>query len=185
MTAPRDLAAHLAPGESLLWQGRPDPAAPGPGAPGCLRWVGIGLLAPFAFLLYVVVANWTGTADVRGIIFTMLGVNLFAAGMLIWGLPLLAGKGYRATRYGVIPGHGVILQGVGVTELHRWPLVRGFTPREEPLGERHRRVVFGQASRMMDVGKAKVPVTTDLAFEGLTEAEAEAALAALHEAWPR
>lgn len=180
----RDLTARLAPGETLLWQGRPDPAAPGPGAPGCLRWAGLGLLLPLAFLLYMAATSWAELAEVRGLFLAMLGVNLFAVAMLVWGIPLLAGKGYRNTSYGVIPGHGLILQGLGRTELHRWPLAAGFAPRIEPHGPRHRRVVFGQVTRRMDVGASKVPVTTDLAFEGLTEAEAAAALAALRQAWP-
>lgn len=180
---PRDLSVRLKPGETLLWRGRPDPSAPGPGSPGCLRWVGVGLLVPFAFMAWMVTANWSDTAEVRGLVFAMLGVNLFAAGMLILGIPWLASRGYRNSRYGVIRGHGLILQGVGVTELHRWPLARGFTPHIEPRGPRHHRVVFGQVTRRMDAGEAHVPVTTDLAFEGLTRAEAEAALAALQEAW--
>jgi hypothetical protein len=185
MPDPRDLAARLNPGETLLWQGRPDPSAPGPGAPGCLRWVGLALMVPFCFMAYVVIANWNDTAEVRGLVLGMLAVNLFAVVMLVWGIPRLAGTGYGRTRYGVVGGHGVILLGVGRVEFHRWPLVPGFTPRIEPHGARHHRVVFGQVTRRMDVGATKVPVTTDLAFEGLTQAEAAAALAALREAWPR
>lgn len=185
MPDPRDLASRLTPGETLMWQGRPDPAAPGPGAPGCLRWVGIALLLPFAFLLYSAIANWNDLAEVRGLMFGMLGVNLLAVVMLVWGIPRLAGKGYRNTRYGVIGGHALVLQGVGVTEMHRWPLLPGVTPRMEPHGPRHHRVVWGRVTRRMDVGATKVPVTTDLAFEGLTKTEAAAALDALREAWPR
>jgi hypothetical protein len=179
----RDLAAHLEPGEALLWQGRPDPAAPGPGAPGCLRWAGVALLVPLAFLLYLAATQWTDLAEVRGLMLGALAVNAFAAGMFLRGIGWLARRGHARTRYGVIAGHGVILQGLGPVEVHRWPLVPGFVPRIEPHGSGGLcRVVFGQVTRRMDVGATKVPVTTDLAFEGLTAAEAEAALAALRRA---
>lgn len=180
----RYLATRLVTGGTLLWQGRPDPSAPGPGAPGCLRWAGIALLLPFAFLLYTALAHWIWMVDVRGLLIGMLGVNLFAVVMPVWGIPMLAGKGYGNTRYGVIRGHALILQGLGTSQLHCWPLSPGTAPRSEPHGPRHHRVVWGRVTRRMDLGASKVPVTTDLAFGGLTNTEASAALAALRVAWP-
>ena len=179
MTAPRDIAGQLAPGETLLWQGRPAPGARAAAAGmGCLRWAGagiFGLMAAMALLVWQV-ADGSGGA---GFVAAFMGLGAFAGGMLIWGIPALSARAMAATRYGVIPGHALILPPRG--RLQRWPLDPAFSLRTEAHPP-HVRVIFGRDRRLMRIGDNHAKVNVDLAFEGLPPDQAEAALAALRAA---
>ncbi len=179
MADPRDIAGHLAPGETLLWQGRPAPGARAAAAGmGCLRWAGgavFGLMAAMAILIWQV-ADGSGGA---GFVLAFLGLGTFAGAMLIWGIPALSARAMAATRYGVIAGHALILPPRG--RLQRWPLDPALAPRAEAQPP-HVRVIWGRQRRMMRTGDGTTRITVDLAFEGLAPADAEAALAALRAA---
>ncbi len=79
MTAQRDIAGQLAPGETLLWQCRPAPGARAAAAGmGCLRWAGaalFGLMAAMAILVWQV-ADGSGGA---GFVLAFMGLGAFAA----------------------------------------------------------------------------------------------------------
>lgn len=179
MTAPRDIGPLLTAGEQLLWQGRPRPGARAARKGlGFLRGFGLVLLALMAGVAWMVLASGDGSGGL-GFLVTFLGFGGFAAAMLIWGIPALAARALAATRYGVIAGHALILPPRG--RLQRWPLGKGPAPRIETHGG-DARVVWGVQERRINTGNGVATVRVDLAFEGLSPEQADAALAALRAA---
>lgn len=175
----RDIAALLAPGEGLLWQGRPAPGATGAKkGTGFLRGFGIVLLVLMAGVVWLVWSVADGSGGM-GFLWAFLGFGGFAAGMLIWGIPALGARALAATRYGVVRGHALVLLPRG--PLQRWPLQPGFVPRIDPQPP-HARVVWGAQERRINTGNGVAQLRVDLAFEGLAPDQAEAALAALRAA---
>ena len=174
-----DIAALLAPGEVLLWQGRPAPGATGAKrGTGFLRAFGLVLLGLMAGVVWLVWSVNDGSGGL-GFLWAFLGFGGFAAGMLIWGIPALGARALAATRYGVIRGHALILPPRG--RLQRWPLSPAFAPRIEAQPP-HARVIWGVQERRVNTGNGVAQVRVDLAFEGLAPDQSEAALAALRAA---
>lgn len=179
----RDPSNYLIPGETILWQGRPDPNRKLGGLVKILRMVGYADLAFFAIIAGFA---WANRAEIDGagfILACILGVALAGAVLLIWGIPMIIRRGQANSRYAVTDSFVLLVQGPRVSQQ------RVRTNAEitvVPDGHGLANVVFGRETQDLHTPhmptvnpRGTTPITRLMQFQGLTPTDAEAARAAL------
>lgn len=174
------IEAHLAPGETLLWQGKPAHIRLG-GAYKVIAAFGWLSLLTFAFFLLIGLANMDEMEGAFGfwLTFLLLSATLFVVFALFapyWGKRLA-----RRVRYGVSESRALVLVGSGKLIRHRIT-AKGKIERHD-RGKHGWDLIFHfPAPRTVQdaSGQRRTIRPRPTGFHGLTGEEAKLAEAALH-----
>lgn len=183
---PRDPSLFLRPGETLLWQGRPDPTGPSIRAVLYVRFMGVLMLLCFLFFVLITWVNRDELEGAVGFIAIFLGLSGGLTVFFLWGVPALSRASLRATRYAVAGHHAIIIRGIfGNREILRYPLpeARQVTVVTDKIGRQDVRFlrIVGRTppGNMTDMQHGSHRVVRYVAFERLTSDAAHAAMQAL------
>lgn len=178
-----DPSAHLTPGETLLWQGRPDPNRKLGGLVRIISLIGYVDLALFGLFAAIGWANRDALDGGGPILIGFLVLTLVSALVLLWGIPMVIRRGQANSRYAVTDSFVLLVQGPRVSQLR----VRTNAEIEVvPDGHGLANVVFGRETVDLHTPhvptvdpRGTTPILRLMQFQGLTPTDAEAARAAL------
>ena len=176
---PHDPSHFLRRGETILWQGRPDPYGKGSRAVAYIRLWGYLMLGCFIFFLVISWANREELEGAIGILVTFLIISGGTSVAFLFVLPALSRRIIKSTRYAVAGHFAIIIRGVFGTEILRYPIPKTLKIQTNIDKEGRHSIIFAYSQGRVNMATSRSAMA--LGFERLTPEAGDAARAALEQ----